>query len=37
MGDMNAKVGSEHDSLKEIVGGHGLGERNERVDVWVES
>ena len=25
MGDINAKVGSEHDSLKEIVGGHGLG------------
>ena len=24
MGDMNAKVGSEQDPLKEIVGGHGL-------------
>ena len=30
MGDMNAKVGNEHDPLKEIVGGHGLGERNEQ-------
>ena len=25
MGDMIAKVGSEQDPLKEIVGGHGLG------------
>ena len=31
---MNAKVESEHDPLKEIVGGHGLGERNEPGDLW---
>ena len=36
MGDMNAKVGSEQDPLKQIVGGHGLGERNERGNLWVE-
>ena len=36
MGDMNAKVGSEQDPLKEIVGDHGFGERNERGDLWVE-
>ena len=36
MGDMNTNVGSEQDPLKEIVGGHGLGECNERGDVWVE-
>ena len=30
MHDMNAKVGSEHDPLKEIVRGHGLRESNER-------
>ena len=35
MGDMNAKVGREHNPLKEIVGGHVLGERNERGDLWV--
>ena len=28
MGDLDANVGSEQDPLKEIVGGHGLGERN---------
>ena len=36
MGDMNAIVGSEQDPPKEIVGGHGLGEHNERGDLWVE-
>ena len=36
MGDMNAKVRSEQDPLKEIVGGHGLEERNERGDLWVK-
>ena len=30
MADMNARVGSEGDPLKMIVGGHGFGERNER-------
>ena len=35
-GDMNAKVGSEQDPLKEIAGGHGLGERNEWGDMLVE-
>ncbi len=36
MGDLNAKVGNEQDPLKEVVGPHGLGERNERGDLWVE-
>ena len=36
MGDMNVNVASEQDPLKEIVGGHGFGERNERGDLWVE-
>ena len=33
MGDMNTKVETEQDPLKEIVGGHGLAERNERGDL----
>ena len=36
MGDLNAKVGSEQDTLQEIVGKHGLGERNDRGDLWVD-
>ncbi len=36
MGDLNAKVGNEQDPMKEIVGPHGLGERNERGDMWVD-
>ena len=36
MGDMNANVGSEQGPLKEIVGGHILGERNERDYLLVE-
>ena len=37
MGDLNAKVGGEQDPLQEIVGKHGLGERNDRGDLWVDS
>ena len=36
MGNMIAKVGSEQDPLKTIVGCHGLGKRNKRGDLWVE-
>jgi len=36
MGDLNAKVGKEQDPLRVIVGPHGLGERNERGDLWTE-
>ena len=36
MGDLNAKVGGEQDPLQEIVGNHGLRERNDRGDVWVD-
>ena len=36
MGDLNAKVGGEQDPLQEIVGKHGLGERNDRGDLWVD-
>lgn len=28
MGDLNAKIGWENHNLKEIMGKHGLGERN---------
>ena len=34
MGDLNAKVGIEQDPQKVVVGQHGLGERNERGDLW---
>ena len=36
MGDLNAKVGGEQDPLQEIVRKHGLGERNDRGDLWVD-
>ena len=36
MGDLTAKVGGEQDPLQEIVGKHGLGERNDRGDLWVD-
>ena len=36
MGAVNAKVGGEQDPLQEIVGKHGLGERNDRGDLWVD-
>ena len=36
MGDLNVKVGGEQDPLQEIVGKHGLGERNYRGDLWVD-
>ena len=36
MGDLNAEVGGEQDPLQEIVGKHGLGERNDRGDLWVD-
>ena len=36
MGDLNAKVGTEQDPQKVVVGQHGLGERNERGDLWVD-
>ena len=36
MGDLNAKVGGEQDPLQEIVGKHGLGERNDRGYLWVD-
>ena len=34
MGDLNAKVGTEQDPQKVVVGQHGLGERNEQGDLW---
>ena len=36
MGDLNAKVGGEQDPLQDNVGKHGLGERNDRGDLWVD-
>ena len=36
MGDLNANIGGEKDPLQEIVGKHGLGERNDRGDLWVD-
>ena len=33
---LNAKVGGKQDPLQEIVGKHGLGERNNRGDLWVD-
>ena len=36
MGDLNAKVGTEQDQQKVVVGQHGLGELNERGDLWVD-
>ena len=36
MGDLYAKVGTEQDPQKVVVGQHGLGERNERGDLWVD-
>ena len=36
MGDLNAKVGGEQNPLQEIVGKHGLGERNDHGDLWVD-
>ena len=36
MGYLNTKVGGEQNPLQEIVGKHGLGERNTRGDLWVD-
>ena len=36
MGDLNAKVGNDQDPLLEVVGRHGLGNHNERADIWVD-
>ena len=36
MGDLNAKVRTEQDPLREVVGRYGLGSRNERGDMWVD-
>ena len=36
MGDLNAKVGTEQDPFREVVGRYGLGSRNERGDMWVD-
>ncbi|CAH2108374.1 unnamed protein product [Euphydryas editha] len=38
LGDLNAKVGSteNEDHLREIVGRYGLGERNERGEMWLQ-
>ena len=36
MGDLNAKLGNEQDSLMEVVGRHGLGSRNERGDMLLD-
>ena len=36
MGDLNAKIGTEQDPLREVVGRYGLGSRNERGDMWVD-
>ena len=36
MGDLNANVSGEQDPLQEIVGKHGLGERNDRGVLWVD-
>ena len=33
MGDLNAKVGQEQDPLREVVGRHGLGSRNEQANL----
>ena len=36
MGDLNGKVEKEQDPLNVPVGPHGLGERNEKGDLWTE-
>lgn len=36
MGDLNAKVGSVNDSLKHVMGKHGLGSRNDNGERFVE-
>ena len=36
MGDLNAKVGTEQNPLREVVGRCGLGSRNKRRDMWVD-
>ena len=36
IGDLYAKLGTEQDPQKVVVGQHGLGERNERGDLWVD-
>ena len=36
MGDLSAKVRTEQDPSKVVVGQHSLGERNERGDLWVD-
>ena len=36
MGDLIAKVGTEQDPLREVVGRYELGSRNERGDMWVD-
>ena len=36
MGDLNAKLGTEQDPLREVVGRYGVGSRNERGDMWVD-
>ena len=34
--DLNVMSENEQDSLNKVVGTYGLGERNERSDLWVE-
>ena len=36
MGDLIAKVGTAQDSLRVVVGRYGLGNRNERGDMWLD-
>ena len=36
MGDLNAKVGTEQDPLREVVGRYELGSRNERGYMWAD-
>lgn len=35
IGDLNAKVGNENDGLEHVMGKHGLGERNENGEMFV--
>jgi hypothetical protein len=36
MGNLNAKVGSDNTHLEQIMGRHGLGDRNENGEMFVD-
>jgi len=36
MDDFNAKIGNDNQGFKHVMGGHGLGKRNENGDLFTE-